>query len=158
MGQRAVLFRVSINPRARCVKQAPARGSCLWTDKDIGVTGAVLCCQNLQSALCDQLQWRNFIPHCTILRGDDGLKTIVAFPAAPKMTILLATSILGPFGGNQLVAALKAAHSKGRTTIGYHRRHGNLPKSLSPTNAFYHNRQSPSESLLLVFFRGAVST
>jgi hypothetical protein len=63
---------------------------------------------------------------------DDGLKTIVALPTAPKMTILLLTPILGPFGSNQLVAALSAVHPEGRTTFGYRRRHGNLPVSLPP--------------------------
>ncbi len=43
------------------------------------------------------------------------------------MTILVRTPILRPFRGNQLVAALDATHPKGRTTIRYHRRHGNLP-------------------------------
>lgn len=90
-----------------------------------------------RAALCDQSQRRNFVP-CGVVfhrRGvDDGFKTIVAFPTAPKMAIFLLAPILGPFGGNKLVAALGAAHRKGRTTIGYHRRHGNLPVSLPPTS------------------------
>jgi hypothetical protein len=83
-----------------------------------------------RSTLCDQRQRETFVPYRVIfhrLGADDGFKTIVAFPTAPKVTILLLAPILGPFGSDQFVAALGATHPKGRTTIGYHRRHGNLP-------------------------------
>jgi hypothetical protein len=48
----------------------------------------------------------------------------------PQMTILMLAPILGPFGGDQLVAALAAIRPEGRATIGYHRRHGNLRVAL----------------------------
>jgi hypothetical protein len=35
--------------------------------------------------------------------------------------------ILGPFGGNQLIVAMGAAHPEARTTIGYYR-HWNLTR------------------------------
>jgi hypothetical protein len=58
---------------------------------------------------------------------DDGFKTAVAFPTAPKMTILMLTPILGPFGGDQLIVALNAGHPEGGTKIGfYHRRNLNV--------------------------------
>ena len=50
----------------------------------------------------------------------------------PKMTDLPLIPIRGPFGGNQLITALDAGHSKFGTTIGQYRRHGNLPHSPSP--------------------------
>ena len=40
--------------------------------------------------------------------------------------------VLGPFGGNQLITALKAAHSEFGTSIAQYRRHGSLPRSPSP--------------------------
>jgi hypothetical protein len=50
---------------------------------------------------------------------DDGFKTAVAFPTAPKMTILMLTPILGPFGGDQLIVALNAGHPESGTKIGF---------------------------------------
>lgn len=104
--------------------------------------------------LCDQWHRRNFIPRCFVIRrsrADDGFKTEVTFPTAPKVTILLLTPILGPLGGNKLVAALGTAHPKGRTTIGYHRRHGNLPRSFPPTSENYHDSHHRGESILSHF-------
>jgi hypothetical protein len=51
-----------------------------------------------------------------------GFKTAVAFPTAPKMTILMLTPILGPFGGDQLIVALNAGHPEGGTKIGFYHR------------------------------------
>ena len=46
-------------------------------------------------------------------------KQSVAFPTAPKMTILMLTPILGPFGGDQLIVALNAGHPESGTEIGF---------------------------------------
>jgi hypothetical protein len=58
--------------------------------------------------------------------SDDGLKTTVTFPTLPKMTNVAVIPMLGPFGGDQLIAAMDAAHPEARTTCGCYRRHGNI--------------------------------
>ena len=47
------------------------------------------------------------------------------------MVDLALIPILGPFGGNQLVAALDARHPEFGTPMGQYRRHGSLPRSPS---------------------------
>jgi hypothetical protein len=52
---------------------------------------------------------------CVVFRRFDidyGFKTAVTFPTAPKMTILMLTPILGPFGSDQIIVALNALHSE----------------------------------------------
>ena len=39
-----------------------------------------------------------------------------------RMTILMLTPILGPFGGNYLIVALNAGHPEGGTKIGFYHR------------------------------------
>jgi hypothetical protein len=78
--------------------------------------------------LCDQQRRENIVPFLFIshrLGVDEGFETAVAFPTAPNVMDLPLIPIFGPFGGNQLIVALSAVHLEGRTTIGYHRRHGN---------------------------------
>ena len=61
-------------------------------------------------------------------------KQSVAFPTAPKMTILMLTPILGPFGGDQLIVALNAGHPESGTMIGfYHHRSLNV---FDPTSVY----------------------
>jgi hypothetical protein len=50
-------------------------------------------------------------------------KQAAAFPTAPKTTILMPTSILGPC--DQLIVALNAGHLKGGAKIGFYH-HWNL--------------------------------
>jgi hypothetical protein len=58
------------------------------------------------------------------LRVDDGLEG-----AVPKMTYLPFISILGPFGGNQLIVALNAICPEARTTFGCYHPHNDSPLS-----------------------------
>jgi hypothetical protein len=67
--------------------------------------------------LCDQKRRENIVPCLDIFdqlgvrrRNDYGLETAVAFRAAPKMKDVLLIEILGPIGGNQLIAALDAVY------------------------------------------------
>ena len=94
-----------------------------------GAIGKCLYADPLQPTLRDhQLVLRHDIL-LHRLGVDDGFKTIIASPTAPKMTILLRTPIFGPFGGNQLVAAMDARHPEFGTPMGQYRRHGSLPRS-----------------------------
>ena len=66
-----------------------------------------------------------------IVASDDGLKTAVTFPTLPKMTNVALIPMLGPFGGDQVIAAMETAHPEARTTCGCYSRHGNMfPVSL----------------------------
>ena len=68
-----------------------------------------------QIALCDQRQRKN-VASCPDIfyrlgvgrKRDERLKTAVASPTVPNMMDLPLIPILGPFGGNQLIAALNA--------------------------------------------------
>jgi hypothetical protein len=85
------------------------------------------------SCICDQQRWRNpsLVESSIILMSDDGLKTTVTFPTLPKMTNVAVIPMLGPFGGDQLIAATEASHPEARTTCGCYRGHGNIfPVSL----------------------------
>jgi hypothetical protein len=61
---------------------------------------------------------------------DQRPETGATFRAVPNMTDLSLIAILGPFGGNQLIVAMGAAHPEARTTIGYYR-HWNLTRFAS---------------------------
>ena len=99
-------------PRARSFqKQSEQRKVVkgLWRD----------CC-SVSAVLCDQPRPKNvasshdiFYPFHNIfyrlgVRRRNDLERAVAFRAVPKMTYLPLIPILGPFGGNQLIVALKA--------------------------------------------------
>ena len=81
-----------------------------------------LAAQRSVKCLCDQQRRENIVTRLDIfyrLDVGEGLETAVAFPAAPNMMDLLLISILGPFGGNQLITALNALYSEAGTTIEY---------------------------------------
>jgi hypothetical protein len=55
----------------------------------------------------------------------------------PLMTNVRAVTVFRFFGGYQIVLASNAVYSKGGAAIGYHRRHGNLLNTQSPTELTY---------------------
>jgi hypothetical protein len=59
------------------------------------------------------------------LVSNDGLEKAVAFPTVPNMMDLPLISIFGPFGCNQLIAALSALHPEVGMAMG-HCRQANL--------------------------------
>jgi hypothetical protein len=64
-------------------------------------------------------------------KRDERLEAKATFRTMPKVTNFPLIMIIRPFRGDQLIIALNAGHPKFGTTIGKHRRHGNLPHSPS---------------------------
>ena len=106
----------------------------------------VALCRSPWTVLCDEQRGDEIVTCLYISHRRDGLEAGLAIPTMPNMIDLPLIAILGPYGGNQFLAALNALHPKGRTTIGYHRRHGNLPEPLPPTDKHYHDSQHRRES------------
>ena len=58
------------------------------------------------------------------VRRRNDFERAIASRALPKMTYLPIVTILGPFGGNQLIVASNAICPKTRTTFGWYHSHG----------------------------------
>jgi hypothetical protein len=58
------------------------------------------------------------------VRRRNDFERAIASRAVPKMSYLPLVTILGPFGGNQLIVALNAICPETRTTFGWYHSHG----------------------------------